>query len=478
MAFCSFSSQVVQDGTTLVDNTFINEFMPQAPAEYVKAYLYGLSLCSAANQDYNASDSAAALLGCTEEDLIAAYNYWQELGIVQIISTSPLEVKYLPLKNKSGSAKIRTRGKYADFNNQVQAILTGRMIKPIEYNEYYNLIEAYHIEPAALIMIIKYCAINKGDNIGCAYILTVAKSFIADNIKSTQAVEQKLLEQEKSSKQIGEVLKALGLKRAADIDERNTYLKWTTTYGFNHDVILHVAKSLKSGGFGKLDKQLSKYYEQRLFSKKEIEEFSSLRDEMFETAKTVSRNLGLYYQNLENVVDTYIADWYNKGYTAATLEQISHYCFTHNCRSLEGINDTIAKFYKLGLISTEAINQYTTQIVATDKEIKEILEACGLDRSVISQDRNYYKTWTEDWGFKKNAIIAAAEKSAGTAGPLRYMNKILSTLHQSGKTSLEDVKENFAQSANNNDYNQGLIKHEFTQQELNALFDSLDDIEV
>lgn len=479
MAFCSFSSQINQDGTTLVDNAFINEFMPQAPAEYVKIYLYGLSLCSAPNQDYNAADSASTLLGITEEDLIAAYNYWQELGIVQILSSTPLEVKYLPLKYRSGSAKLRAKGKYADFNNQVQAILSGRMIRPIEYNEYYNLIEGQHFEPEALVMIIKYCALNKGENVSSAYIMAVAKSFAQDNIKTTEAVEQKLLEQEKNSKEIGQVLKALGLNRKADIDERNTYLKWTGKYGFNHNVIMYAAKLVKRGGVGKLDEMLTKFYEQRLFSITEIEEFSTLRGSMFEAAKVITRKLGLYYQNLENVVDTYVSDWFNKGYSSQTLELIGDYCFKHSYRSLDAMNDVVGKFYKLGLVSAEAIGQYTSEIISIDKNIKEILQAAGLVRGVNSGDREFYKTWTTLWGFSQEAIMLVAAKSAGKMGALSYINKVLSNLHEQGKTSLEAVTKSLASVADNaTAFEKGVIKHEYTKEELDALFDSIDNIEV
>ena len=453
--------------------------MPQAPAEFVKVYLYGLSLCTSPNQDYNTCDSAAAFLSCSEDDILSAYEYWQEMGIIQIICKRPLEVKYLPLKNRSGSSKIRTKGKYSEFNKQVQEIISGRMIKPIEFNEYYYLIESLHFEPEALIMIIKYCTVLKGENIGYAYIGAVARSFANDNIKSTTAVEQKLLEQEKSTAEIKQVLDTLGLKRAADIDERNQYLKWTNKFGFSHNVIIEVAKSIKkNGGVGKLDNLLTKYYEQHLFTMQEISEYCSLREQMFEIAKNISKNLGLYYQNLENVVETYVSEWIKKGYNSETLELISHYCFRYSYRSLESMNDVIQKFYKLGLISVEAINQYTASIVSADQAIKEVLDACNLLRSVTSSDREFYKTWTTVWGFSHNAIMCVAKKAVGAFGPVSYMNKILSTLHSQNKHSEADVKA-YLQSTNTAEQSQtNHLKHNYTNEELNAIFDSLDDIEV
>ena len=480
MAFCTYSQAINEDGYTLVDNTFINEFMPQAPAEFVKVYLYGLNLCTAANQDYNSADSAATFLGLSEDDILHAYEYWQELSLIQIISKSPLEVKYLPVKAHSGSAKIRAKGKYADFNKHVQGIITGRMIKPIEYNEYYNLIESQNFDPDALIMIIKYCTTLKGENVGYPYILTVAKSFAYDNIKSVQAVEEKLLEQEKSTKEIKQVLDALGIKRSADIDERNNYLKWTNNFGFTHGVIIEVAKTVKTGGFNRLDTLLTKYYQQHLFTTQEIAEYSALKDKMFEIAKVVSKNLGTYYQNLEPVVQTYIAPWLNMGYNQETLELVSKYCFIYSYRTFEAMDDVVNKFFKLGITTVDAIAQYTNEILKADNFIKEVLDACGLVRMVNSADRNFYKIWTENWGFSHEAILAVAQASLGKAGSISYINKILSSLNSLGKHSVQDVQNYMQNQVSNTKINkdQEYMHHEYTKEQLDAQFDSLDDIEV
>ena len=477
MAFCSFSSSQTEDGYTLVDNNFISEFLPQAPSDYVKVYLYGLSLCSNANYDYNTADNTCAILQITEDELISALEYWQELSLVQIISKKPLEVKYLRVKAHSGSAKIRNKSKYTDFNKQVQNIITGRMIKPIEFNEYYNIIESLHFDPDALIMIIKYCTVLKGENVGYPYILAVAKNFASDNVKSTEAVEKRFLEQEKSTLELKQVLDVLGLKRAADMEERNNYLKWTNNFGFTHGVILEVAKTIKNGGMHKLDEMLTKYYEQHLFSMQEIAEYNQTRDEMFDIAKNVSRNLGLYYQNLENVVETYVSSWLNMGFNKETLLQISNYCFKNSFRSLESMHDTVQRFFKLGLVSTQAINQYTNSLIETDKKIKEVLDTCGLVRNVNSSDRSFYKIWTESWHFEHQTILLVSKKAFGKTGPIAYMNKILSNLASQNKNSLADTKA-YLESNPTVDQSQKIISHDYSKEELDAMFDSLDDIEV
>ena len=481
MALCSYSSRLAMDGYTVIDNTFLNEFLPLATGEDVKVYLYGLNLCANPNIDDNNLDTMCKVLCKTEDDILKSFAYWQEMGLVQVVSANPLEVRFLPIKARSGSSKIRNKEKYTDFNDQIQAVISGRMITPTEFNEYYSLIETYHFEPEALVMIAKYCTTRKSNSIGYPYILAVARNYAEEGLKTTEAVEQKFIEYEQNSDEIKRVLDALGLKREADIDERNLYLKWNNNFGFSNGTIVEVAKTLKKkGGFAKLDALLSKYYEQKLFTLEAISEFSSRQDEMFELAKTVSKNLGLYYQNLENVVDIYIADWVNKGYDAQTLILVSMYCFKQSIRSLEAMNTVVQKFYKLGLVSTESIEQYITSIIKSDEQIKTILDNVGLLRSVSSYDREYYKTWNNNWGFSDEQILLASSAAKGKSNPMSYLNKILATLNEKNIKTDKEIEKYIKSVAVGNEQTDkaDFSTRSYSTEEMNAVFDSLDDIEI
>ena len=484
MALCSFSSALSMDTSTLIDNAFINEFMPSASGNAIKVYLYGLSLCSSPYSRDNEIDSMANVLGLTIDEIVDAFSYWQEMGIVQIITLDPISVQFLPVKLHSGRGKTQIKEKYADFNKQAQAILSGRMIRPNEYNEYYNLIETYHFEPEALLMIIRYCAKLKNNSINYPYILTVANSFEKDNIKTTAALEEKLLEQEQACSELSGILSTLGIKREADLDERNLYIKWTKVFGFTEGTIKEVAKTLKKrGGMHKLDELLSKYYEQKLFTMQEIANYSSNKEKLFEIARVVTKNIGVYYQNLENVVETYIADWNNKGYDETSLSLIAKYCFKQSVRTLEGMNTVIQKFFKLGLVSIDAINEYLEIVIETDNIIKEILDNAGLIRSVSAYDRDLYKTWTDGWNLSKELIIFASTTAKGKVQPIIYLNKLLSQFHSKGISSIDEAKKEIEQFNNTYSYstkptNNVFKSREYTNEELNALFDSLDDIEV
>ena len=482
MSLCSFSSTLAMESSTIVDNTFINEVLPSAPENAVKVYIYGLALCSRPNRDDNNLDSMSVALSLSPEQILEAYTHWQNLGLVQIVNKEPFEIKYLSVRESSGSNKLRVKSKYKDFNEQIQSILCGRMISPTEYNEYYHLIENQHFEPEALVMIIKYCTNLKSTDIGSAYILKVAKSFGDEGIKTLVTLESKLLEQERSSTEIKTILKTLGLNRDADLEERNMYLKWVNSFGFTHGTIKEVARlQNKKGGMNKLDETLSKLFEQKLFTIEEIENYSKEKEMLYSIAKKVTSTLGLYYQNLESVVEVYIKDWFNKGYDEPTLTLLSNYCFKQDIKTLSLMNEIVLKLYKLGIVSVEAMNEYVAGLVSTDNSIKELLQKLGLLRRVNSMDRDFYKTWTEDWNFSLEIINLVAEKSKTASQPIRYMNKLLLELNNKNIKTVQEAEKELAkttivssQTKTKNDFSE----REYSKEDLDALFDSLDDIEV
>lgn len=482
MPTCSFSSKLAMDGYTVIENTFFNEFLPQATGDNVKVYLYGLNLCSNPNVEDNSLDTISKVLSIPENAVKDAFLYWQDMGLVQVVSREPFEVRFLPVAVHSGSNKIRHKEKYAEFNDLISGIITGRMITPTEFNEYYTLIETHHFEPEAVLLIANYCVKLKNNAVGYPYILAVARSFEADGLKSFEAIEKKILEQEKSSLEIKEVLKALGSNRPADIEERNLYLKWTSVYGFSHHTILEIAKlQNKRGGFAKLDEKLTQYYSLKLFSVDEITEFSKNQEKLYEIAKKVSTTIGVSYQNYDNVVSTYVSAWSSKGYDEDALVFIAQFCFKQSLRRLEDMNTVVQKFFKLGLISLGAIEQYIDGILSNDEKIKEVLNALNLLRSVQSNDRDLYRNWVENWEFSHDIILKVAEIVAHKTSNMTYLSKVLGSVHEQHLTDenkiLEFVKQN-GTTKTQKPSEQKYMQRDLSTMQLSAVLDSLDGVEI
>ncbi|HEY8443842.1 MAG TPA: DnaD domain protein [Clostridia bacterium] len=460
---------------TGIDNLFISEYLPQAPDMCVKVYIYGLFLCAHPHTPDNDLEKMARALAMQPSEIIDAYTYWAELGLVSIVSHNPFSVRYLPPKNALNIKKY-SAAKYAEFNLKLEAMLD-REILPNEFNEYYSLIETYHIEPEAFLLIVRYCVELKGANINYKYISAVARNWANAGITTCERVEQKILEYDKVSEELAQVMKALGSRKKADIDERSMYLKWKEEFLFDLDTIIAVAKRIKKGGFAKLDSALTKYYENRMTTIQEIEEFENNREKLYALARNINRTIGVYYEQLDYIIETYINDWIRKGYEEDALLMIADACFKRNIRTLEGMNDLVNKFYKQGLVTADSISGHIERLSETDKKIKRIFETLNIDKNITSWDRDSYRTWTYSWGLSDELILYCAELAKGTASPIAYMNKVLASWYDQKIATVEQAKQLTAPQAASAPIQQPAAKRAYTLQELNALIDDVSKVD-
>lgn len=479
MAFCRFSSSYIIDDKTIIDNVFINDHLPYAPELCVKVYLMGLSKCGNAAAGDNNIENFAKVLNVTVEEIENAFKYWQEEGLVQILSTRPMEVVYLPVKLNAKLLKKFNVDKYADFNHQLQEILVGRMINPSEYNVYYSFIEENHIEPEVLIMIVKYCVQYKGNNarnVHYPYIMAIARNWLDEGVRTTEDVENKIQSLGVMNDKATLLLTALNTKRKVQLEDVQLLNKWLDELDFDFNVIIYVAKRMsmkKRVDVQVLNNQLLKYYEMKLSSINEIEDYENDKQSLYDIAKAVVKNLGLYYEDLSKIIETYVLKWQQMGYTKDVLVDIADYSFKNSIRTLDGFDSVVQKLYKLGIVTTDALNEYLIELNVVDQKIATILELLGLKRNVNSFDRNYYKTWTEDWNFNDEMLQHACNLSAGKTSAIQYMNKILSNWKQQNVYTIEK-----AQATSLSDKQPEAPKADISKERMSALFGNIEFVDV
>ncbi len=482
MPLCSASTELVNAGYTVVDNAFIAEYMPQSPAGCAEIYLFGLYLCSLPNKQHNTMEVMCQALGFKEEDVINAFSYWEEMGLVHVVQKDPIEVVYLSQKTSLALLKKIKAGKYSSFNRQIQDVISGRMITVQEYNEYYIFLETSFFQPEALVAVAKHCAELKGSDIGYSYILTVARNLATSGYTSAAAVEEKLTNHPKFNEDLTLVFKALGLRRKIEFEDRRAYEKWTTDFGFSPDTVLKVAKRFKKGEIRKLDAALSQYFKLNLLSVREIESYESSKQELLELTREINRIIGYYHPSLELVAEEYVTPWTQKGYDGETLKLIAKYCFRRRIQTLEGMNYTVDKFFKLGLLDADAINQYIERLLRYDENIRRLLDNMGVLRSVTAADRKNYAMWLEDWQLAPEVVEYASTLCSGALNPMAYLNKILSEYKLKGANTLEKAQALSLLTKNDapNEKKARLTGTErnYTAEQLAALFDNLDEIKI
>ena len=72
---------------TILSNTFIDNYMPEANGEFVKVYIYLLRALSSAPVSFSLEQMADRLL-CTERDILRALKYWEGEKILSLTYTT------------------------------------------------------------------------------------------------------------------------------------------------------------------------------------------------------------------------------------------------------------------------------------------------------------------------------------------------------------------------------------------------------
>lgn len=475
--YMKFSAEYIINRNTEVDNYFISEYLPYAPEKYVRIYIYGLYLCGQKDQINKSVELLSNVLDEAYDKVIEAFEYWEGQGLISIIRTEPVDIVYLPVRNCSKNKRYKPQ-KYSDFNIQIQAILQKRMITPNEYYEYYALIESEKMEPAALTLIAGHCAKLKGDDINSRYILTVARNWAQEGVRTFDEAEEKILEYERYNGEIAQLLKAMDIKRAPDFDDAGLLIKFKNSYGFDFDTIMYAAKKCKRKGLNKLDQKLKQYFDLKLTTVKDFEQFEKQRGALTDIAKEINKIIGVYYEQLDQVIESYYAEWTAMGYSKDALKLIALACFKGNIRTLEGMNAQIAKFYKRGLVSLSSLQQHIDRSKAADEQIRQVFDELKLDKNISSWDRDFYRTWTYSWGMSQDIVLYCASLSAGRDHPLAYMNKILSSWHEAKVTTLIQAKAQPAPAKYKEPAKDiGLISHVYSDSDFRAMIDNIEDIE-
>lgn len=475
MALCKMDRGSANEGFTLVDNRFLLEYMPDADGDKLKVYLLGLQLCRSESPCDNTLAHVCDALNMSVAQVTEAFEYWRDQGLVTFVSKDPLEVRF----NRPGqNAKLYKPAKFADFNSQLQRIFSDRMLTEGEFLKYYEFLDETRLPQEVLLLIAAYCVRYKGDGIRANYVLAVARAWYALGIRTVEDTERHIDLEDASTENLRKIAKALGKKSAIDLDDKQLYVKWTTSWGFSDDAILAAAKLCKKrGGIEKLDALLDELFVNNRLDPQSIADYAARKQELYDLAKEITRVIGVRYENLDTVISHYVGTWLGQGFDADALKLIAEYCFANGIRTLNGMNTAVARFYKQGCLSTAGIDEYLSSLVERDKKIKEIIEATGSARNVTASDRDAYTLW-EQWGFDHDAVLAAAKAFAGRPLAFGAITKALTACRDAKIFGAEDVSRNIAQSHSSSpqsDSAKSATEHRYSKEELSSFFSDLRD---
>lgn len=441
MAFCTFSKDL-DNGYTIVDNKFITKYLPEADGFAVQVYLYGLYLCENRATEFGIA-SMAEVLKTTEENIRQAFAFWEDYDLVEILAQDPFTVQYLPVRTAVGRPKKIRYEQYADFNKELQRKMqkVGKFVSANDYVKYMHFLEENTLQPQALLLIVEYCVNKQGESVSPSYIFNKAKKLIRAGLTTYEQVEKELSNYNAHEGDLVAIFTALGgYQRNPDESDYTLYSKWTETLGFAKDGVLAAAKKLKRGTMVTLDITLTELAEKGKTDSAEIERYLTEREALVNFTFRVGRKLGVKVQNPAPYVDEYVEKWTTYGFEENSLLDIALLCMRTERGDFNAMHELVKKLFQSGIVSPEAVKAFLKEKNGDLKLFIKLRDVCGSVRNNAT-NLSLVTTWRE-WGFGEEMVLEAAKRSAASASPIPYMNKILSDWKQAGVYAVKDIPEN------------------------------------
>ena len=281
-------------GNTLVENVFINHYMPSAPGDYVKIYLLGLKCSCSQSNNCLSNEIIAKTVGTSIETVEKAWTYWAEQKIIRITPSfeeNINSIEYLSIRelmlNIKGDDKKPGRHSVdriilARQNNEIKKMFDyihktyGRELSQNEIYTFLDWIEDYGFSTQVVIMIIDYCYSRNIKDL--PYLKQVARNWFDSGVDT----EEKALEHSNRYKErwqnYSKVLSFLRIKRQPTMGEEKIMHKWFYDYSFSEDIILKACEltvNTIKPSISYMDKILTDWYEKGFKTMAEVEAYQS-----------------------------------------------------------------------------------------------------------------------------------------------------------------------------------------------------------
>ena len=261
MPFCSFAESYPMMGVTPVENLFIQSFLPQAPGDYVRVYLYGLMQCYYPVADMTLEKMAQAL-GMEPETVRAAYTYWERRGLVERLQDKPPAYRYIhpvsSMMNESDRMDEQIY-RYQDLNARLQQMIPDRPFSASDSDIVCQWIEDLGLPEEVVLIFVRHCIdlyLNRErgrrpenlKNFRLKNYDKEAMAWVSDGIVTVEKAQERVERDKAYYKLAQKVLTQLGISfRQPTRDELDAARRWLEEYHLDQDAVLAACReTLKS----------------------------------------------------------------------------------------------------------------------------------------------------------------------------------------------------------------------------------------
>lgn len=245
----------IESNTTQVPNIFIDQYVPSAPPIYVVVYLYALRHCTNGNTSLT-NDKIALELEILESDVVKAWNYWHEQGIVNFDEKNKtiefLLVKEKKLKQTQNKTVVMEKRPnysseeiciYLEKSEKVKQLFLsaqdhlGKLLSQNDMNILFSFYDWLRLPMNVIEILLGYCVENGHRDL--RYIERVAIDWADNGIDTPQKAMEWIRQRDAYTKGYKKIMKAFGQGSRMPSPVEETFIKkWLEIYQFPLDVIV------------------------------------------------------------------------------------------------------------------------------------------------------------------------------------------------------------------------------------------------
>ena len=436
-----FDERFAMFDVTPVENQFILEYLPDAKGDYVKVFLYGLMRCYHPEDDMSLGRMSREL-NMTEDEVTAAFRYWERRRLVRRVSDNPPKWQYINIKQNSlTDGNEPADPEYEEFSRSVYDAFDGvRRLHGNELNICFEWQEDMKLPTEVIIMLLNHMVQVKGKNFKFAEAQKVAVRMASENIHTVEEAEAFFSRDESLYAGARKILKLLGKNYLPSEAQVELYRKWTREWRISPGAVEEAVKLTAKGdpSMGYLDGILkSMRRENGMDGELKAEQvLSSTRrtDALREILKELGRG-EVTPQNLE------LYDRMKDLYPQEVIMTAAREC-GHSGKGTEDILKLLKSWQEKGLTDNGQVNAYVEAFHRQTELIRELRGIWGADPSRIGKtDRSLVSKWENELGFSREMILAAAEYASEAKAPMTYLDRILTDYREKGIATPEQAKK-------------------------------------
>ena len=439
MSFCSFAEGAAIFDATPIENMFLMEYMYDAPAAALKVYLYGRMLALHPELGVTMAEMARSLR-MKEEEVYAAFDYWEKRDLVVRTSDAPA-FAFKPLYNQGGTATALDREMYAnrDFNNSLQRLFGDVLIDRREQIKAADWVNILHFDQDAVVRLVEYgiqssrtmsfkeprmpkprSVFDRMDGL--------AEKWSKKGIRTLEDVERAIAEETGAASVAREVLKKLGLSRDPSDPELATVTKWLREWQLTPEEILAACDDTVSAR-----NPTVKYLDTILENRRGDApgDYRALREILKELNPQSAQPSPDQLKRYEAMKA--------QGISPEMIRQAAIQCHRANKFLFDDLEWRLSVWREEGIDTPEAAEAWMKQTTALSGQLRRVFRRAGADdRRPGYGDIVTYREWRDR--YPEDMILYAAECSKNAGASMAYMDRLLKAWAEAGATTVEAAR--------------------------------------